>query len=112
MEIRKGKILSFQGSWGSGLGSLIIQDSETEQVESIPCDNGSTVRSLEACFGNVITPGHTANGNGYKNKEIFWGMDDMGLVLGGFSPVEDALPKLVEEYEKQKEEENNNVESS
>ena len=101
MEIRKGTIQDFQGSWGSGLGILIIQDSKTKQVENIPCENAATVRALESCFGNVITEGHSANGNGYKDQEVFWSMGEMGLVFGGFTPVEDASIELVEKYENQ-----------
>ncbi|GAJ02911.1 unnamed protein product, partial [marine sediment metagenome] len=66
MEIRKGRLIQFRGSWGSGLGTLEIEDSETGEREQVPCDNGATVRALEAAFGNVITPVHTANGDGYK----------------------------------------------
>ncbi len=102
MEIRKGKIKDFIGSWSSGLGFIVIQDCETGEIEQVPCDNGPTVRALENCFGNVITPNHTAKGNGYRDKEIFWSVGELGLVLGGFTPVEDASPKLIEAYGKQK----------
>ena len=101
MEIRRGILSGFGGSWGSGLGFLVIQDSETGEIEQVPCDNGQTVRALENCFGNVITPDHTANGSGYKDKEIFWSMGELGLVLGGFTPVEDASPEFIEAYENQ-----------
>jgi len=103
MEIRKGIIKDFQGSWGSGLGTLIIKDSETGVTDHLSCDNAATVRALEACFGNVITEGHTADGKGYKDQEVFWSMDDMGLVLGGFTPTEHAPFELVEKYKNQKE---------
>jgi len=102
VEIKKGKLIQFHGSWGSGLGTLEIEDSETGEHEHIPCDNGATVRALEAAFGNVITPVHTANGNGYKGKEVYWSYDEFGLVLGGFTPVEDASPELVNYYQKNK----------
>jgi len=102
MEIRKGRIVNFSGSWGSGLGFLIIRDSKTGEVEKVPCDNGATVRALENCFGNVITKGHTAQGKGHRDKEIFWSMDEMGLVLGGFTPVNGATFELVDAYENQK----------
>ncbi|GAH87668.1 unnamed protein product, partial [marine sediment metagenome] len=62
MEIRKGRLIQFRGSWGSGLGTLEIEDSETGEHEHIPCDNSATVRALETAFGDVITNGHTANG--------------------------------------------------
>ena len=98
MEIRKGRLIQFRGSWQSGLATLEIEDSETGAHECIPCDNGATVRALEAAFGNVITPGHTANGNGYKGKEVFWSYDEIGFVLGGFTPVEVASEELKAHY--------------
>ena len=94
MNIRKGKLIRFSGSWGSGLGTLEIEDSVTGVHQCVPCDNGTTVRALEAAFGNVITPGHTANGNGYRGQEVYWSYDELGLVLGGFTPVEEASPDL------------------
>ena len=94
MEIRKGRLIQFGGSWGSGLGTLEIEDSETGEREYVHCDNGATVRALEAAFGNVITAAHTANGGGYKGREVYWSLDELGLVLEGFTPVEDGLPDL------------------
>lgn len=102
MRIEKGKIVAFQGSWCSGLGYLIIEK-EDGTIDRVPCDNGPTVRALESAFGNVITPGHTANGEGCKGKEIFYSPDEWGLVLEGFTPVEEASAELWEEYEKQEE---------
>ena len=94
MEIKKGRLIQFRGSWGSGLGTLEIEDSETGAHELVPCDNGATVRALEAAFGDVITEGHTANGDGYKSREVYWSYDEFGLVLEGFTPVADAPPIL------------------
>ncbi len=94
MEIRKGRLIQFRGSWGSGLGSLEIEDSETGIHELVPCDNGATVRALEAAFGDINTEGHTANGDGYKGQEVYWSYDEFGLVLEGFTPVADAPPIL------------------
>ncbi len=94
MEIRKGRLIQFRGSWGSGLGILEIEDFKTGVHELVPCDNGATVRALEAAFGNVITDGHTANGDGYKGQEVYWSLDELGLVLAGFTPVEDGSPTL------------------
>jgi len=98
MEIRKGRLIQFRGSWGSGLGTLEIEDSETGEREPVPCDNGATVRALEAAFGNVITPVHTANGGGYKGREVYWSLDEFGLVLAGFTPVELASEELKAHY--------------
>ena len=94
MENRKGRLIQFRGSWGSGLATLEIEDSETGAHELIPCDNGATVRALESAFGDVITEGHTANGDGYRDQEVYWSYDELGLVLEGFTPVEDAPPVL------------------
>ena len=102
MEIREGRLIQFHGSWGSGLGILEIEDSETGEHEHVPCNNGATVRALEAAFGSVITPGHTANGNGYKGKEVYWSYDKFGLVLEAFTPVKDAPPELVACYNEKK----------
>ena len=102
MEIRKGKLIQFRGSWGSGLAVLEIEDSETGEHELVPCDNGATVRALEAAFGDVITEAHTANGDGYKGQEVYWSLDEFGLVLEAFTPVGDATPELVEIYQKER----------
>lgn len=98
MEIRKGRLIQFHGSWVSGLGTLEIEDSETGECEHVPCDNGATIRALEAAFGDVITDGHTANGDGYKGWEVYWSYDELRLVLDGFTPVDDAPPELAEHY--------------
>jgi len=94
VENRKGRLIQFRGSWGSGLATLEIEDSETGAHELIPCDNGATVRALESAFGDVITEGHTANGDGYRDQEVYWSYDELGLVLEGFTPVKDAPPVL------------------
>ena len=101
MEIKKGKIKDLQGSWGSGMAILVVETDEGR--ESLPCDNGPTVRALDSCFG-VIEPGHTFNIKNAVDKEIFYSMDELGLLLAGFTPVEDAPIELVEAYESQSQE--------
>jgi hypothetical protein len=78
----KGTIEGFHGSWMSGLGTLVI--------DGMPylCENAQTVRSLDACFGGVIAPGHTVNNKAIEGKEIIFSVDDTGILLG-FTPVED-----------------------
>jgi len=66
----------------------------------VSCDNPATVRALELAFGNVITDGHTANGDGYKGREVYWSLDEFGLVLAAFTPVEDASPELLDCYKR------------
>lgn len=87
----KGTIVGFRGSRGSGLGSLVLED------RIIPCENAPTVRALDACFGGVITPGHTADSNPLRGKEIVYSVDDLGLLMA-FTPVEDWTgPEIPEE---------------
>lgn len=90
--LQKGKLIGFAGSWGSGIGYLVLENSKGKQVR-IPCENGPTVRALDACFG-VIGPGHCVDLNSecFKNKvEIYYAVDDLGL-LSGFTPAtEDNL---------------------
>ena len=94
--MQKGKLIQFSGSFGSGLGQLSIE--VDGQVQMFHCDNGTTVRSLESAFGNVITDGHTADGEGYKGQEVYFSVDDMGL-LESFTPVDEASPELIEKFE-------------
>lgn len=94
MKIYKGTIRGFRGSWGSGLGYLIIDDDERGRV-SVPCDNAPTVRALEGCFGNVISKAHTVNPRGgHVGKKVYYSLDDFGIILEGFSPVRGASPEL------------------
>ena len=98
--MQKGTILSFRGSWSSGLGFLYIQDSVTKQIEAVPCENGPTVRALEGAFGNVMGEGHTVKmDGGHIGKEIYWDYDDLGVILEAFAPVDDAPDKVVKAYE-------------
>lgn len=102
MDVQRGTLLQFRGTWGSGMGILQIQNSDTGTVQNVPCDNAPTVRALENCFGNVITEGHTAGGDGYKGQEVYYSCD--GLLLVAFTPVDDANPELIEAYEEARKE--------
>ena len=100
MEIRKGTIKRFSGSWMSGLGSLMIEDSETGACEMVPCENAQTVRALEGCFGDVVIEGHCVDSQGgHIDQEVYWSYDEIGLVLGGFTPIAEASFELEEMYE-------------
>jgi hypothetical protein len=99
-EIRKGTIMGFSGSWGSGLGYLTIK-TDKGSVINVAVENAPTVRSLEDAFGNVIAEGHTVNEKAIKGKEIFYSVADWG-VMEGFTPAEEATPELIAEYEKSK----------
>ena len=102
ITIHKGVIKGFHGSWGGGMGLLTIEDSRPGTVESVPCDNGSTVRALDAAFGDVIGNSHDVRTqDGHIGQEIYWSYDEIGLCLGGFMPVAEADPELEEKYESQ-----------
>ena len=93
MRIYRGIIEGFRGSWGSGLGTLIVSG------RAVPCENGQTVRALEACFGNAIGEGHSVNNgedSGFIGQDIIYSYDDMGLVLGGFTPTDDFIDRHVD----------------
>ena len=99
-DIRKGKIIEFQGSWMSGLAQLVIEDSETGAIESICCENASTVRALDDAYGDVIDGNHSLNNSAITGKEILLSSD--GLIMSGFTPMEEAGEELLELYEKSK----------
>ena len=101
-KILRGKIKGFQGSWGSGLGSLVMEDEDGDTI-LVPCENAQTVRTLEAAFGNVISPGHSVDpAGGHVGREIYYSMDDFGLLLA-WTPVEEAGEELRKAYQEGRE---------
>ena len=101
--IYKGTIKGFRGSWLSGLATLLIED-QNGTIHNIPCDNAPTVRALESCFGNTISDAHTVNPQGgFIDQEIYYSMDELGIVFAGFTPVSEASEELISLYENQKE---------
>ena len=97
--IKKGEIMDFQGSWGSGIATMVIKR-EDGKIERVPCENTQTTRALDSAYGG-IEAGHSFNVKNIKGKEIYYSMDDMGLVMGGFMPVEQADQELETKYLKQ-----------
>ena len=102
MAIRKGTIVTFRGSWGSGLGELVVDEilhpkGEVKRV-GVYCDNGATVRALQGCFGNLIGKGHAVDNAAIAGKEIYFSVDDLG-VLEGFTSTDDAPPEMERIYE-------------
>jgi len=84
--MQRGTITGFSGSWGSGIGYLLIDG------VPVPCENAATVRALEACFGNAIGEGHAVNEAGFVGEEIVYEVAAWG-VLEWFAPADqfDAL---------------------
>lgn len=90
-KMNRGVIQAMHGSWGSGLATMMISG------RMVPCDNGPTVRALEGAFGDIIQEGHTFSVKSIIGKEIYYSLEDFGLVLESFTPVDD--PQLDEEIE-------------
>ncbi len=90
--MNKGTIVGFRGSWSSGIAQLMVKDSKGK-VKAIPCENTTTVRALDACYGGVIQSDRIANEKPFVGKRIFYEYDEMGLMLGGFAPVCDSCGK-------------------
>ena len=83
--MQRATILDFKGTWGSGIAMLSLQVGNGMKLD-VPCENAQTVRALDSCFGGVISPGHGVNVEAIKGKEIYFGLDDLGM-LEGFSLV-------------------------
>lgn len=83
--MKKGTIVDFRGSWGSGLATLVVRDGRGK-VRGIYCDNGQTVRALDAIFGGVIEIWHGVNMGALKGKTIWYDVDELG-VLSSIAPV-------------------------
>ena len=86
-SVKKGRIDGLGGSHGSGLAKLYI---ETEDgLITVPCDNGPTVRALDAAFPGFIQSNHSFDNQIIKGRPIAYVMDDMGLILGAFVLISD-----------------------
>jgi len=79
-----GVIKDFRGSWGSGMATLVFEDG-TE----VPCENAPTVRAFMRAFGASASPGHTFDVRQIRGKKIEYWLDDMGLALAGFRPLDE-----------------------
>ena len=97
-DIKKGILKAFKGSWTSGMATLVIDDID-DGVLHVNCENAPTVRALEGCFGNVIGSAHNVKEDaGFMDKEVFYSIDDIGI-LEGFTPVDEASDELLELWE-------------
>ena len=96
MDYQKGTLRAFRGSWGSGLGHLVIDVEEGDVVApvAIPCENAPTVRALDAAFGDVIAPGHAVNQDRLNGLRVAFGWDEMGFMLGWIAPLEQFEEEL------------------
>ena len=88
MIVKRGIIKSVSGSWESSIATLTFKDGNV-----VHADNGPLFRNLEAAFGNVISRGHCAQGVGHIGQDIVYWMDDMGLCMGAFVPIDKWLDR-------------------
>lgn len=86
--MNKGIIIGFQGSFFSGIATLIIQE-ENGIIKEVPCENTATVRALDASYGGVIGPEHTVIQSSFVGKKIFYECSNWGT-LGWFIPACDS----------------------
>ncbi|WNM70318.1 hypothetical protein [Myxococcus phage Mx1] len=69
-----------------GLVVFTIKDDDGK-THTLYGDNGQTIRSLDAAYGNVIMPGHQFNADAVKGKRIEYEADDLGL-MEYFKPLD------------------------
>ena len=78
MDWQEGKIVSFKGTWGSGIARLTIKKPDGTIVY-IPCDNAPTGRALNAMF-DCIGSGHCLDNSKIKGQKIRYLTDELGLL--------------------------------
>jgi hypothetical protein len=82
----RAEIVAFKGTWGSGIATLTVYANNRFKI--LYCDNGPTVRALNALFPGFIAKGHTVNNDMIKGQEIDYELDDMGLCLAYINRVD------------------------
>jgi len=85
MLLYRDKIESFNGSWGSGIATLIFQSGR-----SIPCENAPTARAFLSIV-DCAAPGHSIDTSKLKGLDIVYAYDEMGLIMGGFNLYNEYL---------------------
>jgi hypothetical protein len=79
MEYTHDRIVAFQGSWGSGLATLVLEHGQ------VFADNGGLGRALIRAFG-AGGQGHTIDNAALQGQGIYYWRDEMGLCIAGFIP--------------------------
>lgn len=94
--MRRGTIIEFQGSYMSGLATLVVD--VDGQAEGFFCDNGQTERSLIHAFG-CAGEGHTIDNEKLYGNEVFFEEDSIGM-MESFVPVAELTEDEIEELNK------------
>ncbi len=85
-EVKLARIVSFQGSWGSGIAYLTVQEIIGGDIITLQADSGPLGRALSQCYGADL-PGHVIDNAVIAGKLIYYGVDELGM-LAGFTPAE------------------------
>lgn len=83
--IYRDKIVSFGGSWGSGMATLTF-----ESGRAVHGDNGPLARGLIAAF-DAHGEDHSIDNSKLQGQDIVWAYDDIGLCIAGFTPYQAYL---------------------
>jgi hypothetical protein len=98
-RLHRGTIIGMFRERGSGISLLAVEDDRRGKV-LVPCEGTPTARAFDDAFGGVIVGGRF-NNDGISDERIYYRCDDLG-VLAEFSPVDDAPPEMVEQYDSAK----------
>lgn len=83
-----GAIVGFEGSWFSGMATLLVKDDADGKVRRLYCDNGPTVRALQSMFPECRSAGHCVDVGALKGQRIAYGMDGTGLIVAWISAAD------------------------
>lgn len=80
--MKTGTIEGFNGTYGSGIASLVIRPGVKGRgrCKTLYCENAPTVRALASMFPDVIGEGHTVNVGALKGKVVRYETDGMGML--------------------------------
>ena len=95
--LQKGKIVTFDGTLGSGISSLVLMD-DSGNLCRVQCDVSATARALVSCFPEIKMIGNRINEQALIGQEIFWRADITNTSLLGFVPIADASGEVWEQY--------------
>lgn len=84
---------------GRLFGTILIRDSQTGDIEEIPCVTDLVTEIFEKAYGRVTGPGGRIDNDGgaHVGKEIYWGVDQSGI-FSWFTPEEEAPDPLLRAY--------------
>lgn len=94
--VRRGVIVDFKGDQFATTGHLIVKR-EGKKLETIPCNNRSTIMQLHQAYGNIILDGTRANISRAKGRTILYDVDMYGNLIT-LVPIEQASDEYIQKY--------------